>query len=207
MRRLRRAFSEGRERWRSRTAVRAFASDAWPARRARPRRAIAAAAALGAAWTGLLLASQGEGIDGVATALPADDLAVVARGEIVYAERCASCHGVELEGQPEWRRRDANGLLPAPPHDAEGHTWHHADDLLFELVKYGPAAVIGDATYRSAMPAYEGVLPDADIVAALAYIKHSWPPEERRWQAEVDRTARGLEASGTGESALERLFR
>ena len=30
------------------------------------------------------------------------------------------------------------------PHDASGHTWHHADDLLFEIVKDGPAAVIGD---------------------------------------------------------------
>ena len=157
---------------------------------------------------GLALANQSEGVDGVATALPADDLAVVARGELVYAERCAGCHGADLEGQPDWRRRDANGLLPAPPHDAEGHTGHHADDLLFELVKYGPAAVIGDPDYRSAMPAYEGVLPDDDIVAALAYIKHSWPPEERRWQAEVDRTARGVEASGTErEGALERLFR
>ncbi len=155
------------------------------------------------------------GIDAVATDLPADDLAVVARGETVYAETCAACHGAELEGQPDWRKRDVGGLLPAPPHDASGHTWHHADDLLFEIVKYGPGAVIGDPEYRSAMPAYDGVLSDADIVAALAYIKHSWPEKERSWQREVDAPADGLggvtgDTDGPGDDSgtlLERLFR
>ena len=58
------------------------------------------------------------------------------------------------------------------------------------------------------MPAYEGVLPDADIVAALAFILHSWPAEQREWQAEVDRAAGGAEALfGEPEGALDRLFR
>ena len=162
------------------------------------------------------------GTDGIETDLPADDLAVVARGEEIYAVQCASCHGAELEGQPDWRSRGPDGLLPAPPHDASGHTWHHADDLLFEIVKYGPGAVIGDPAYRSAMPAYEGVLDDEDIVAALTYIKHSWPAEERRWQAEVDAPREPFGGSagggtpgeagtpggdGTSGNVLERLFR
>ena len=158
--------------------------------------------------TGAAFADGRGGLDGAATDVPADDPALVARGEIVYRGNCASCHGVELEGQPDWRTRDASGLLPAPPHDAEGHTWHHADDLLFEIVKYGPGAVIGDETYRSAMPAYEGVLPDADIVAVLAYIKHSWPAEQRRWQAEVDGATGVFEKpAAPSENAPERLLR
>lgn len=156
-----------------------------------------------------IAANAEKGIDGTLTRLADTDLAVVARGERVYAEHCASCHGVALEGQPDWRRRDANGLLPAPPHDASGHTWHHADDLLFEIVKYGPARVIDDPTYRSAMPPYESILSDDDIIAALSWIKSRWPDEERKWQEEINRGQIGEDAASeaTEESLLERLFK
>ncbi len=126
------------------------------------------------------------GTDGVQTILQADDLTVVAHGEKIYQEQCAACHGVQLEGQPNWRQRDGQGLLPAPPHDASGHTWHHADDLLFEITKYGPSVVIGDADYRSTMPAFANILSDEDIVAVLSFIKNSWPDNERQWQEEVN---------------------
>lgn len=43
--------------------------------------------------------------------------------------------------------------------------------------------------YQSDMPAFQGLLPDEDIWAVLAYIKSTWPPEIRRAQAEVDRNA------------------
>ena len=55
-------------------------------------------------------------------------------GQTLYVEECASCHGANLEGQPNWRTPDANGVLPAPPHDASGHTWHHDNQLLFEYI-------------------------------------------------------------------------
>jgi cytochrome c len=48
----------------------------------------------------------------------------VASGRSIYDRHCASCHGGNLEGQPEWRSRLPNGRLPAPPHDDSGHTWH-----------------------------------------------------------------------------------
>lgn len=52
-----------------------------------------------------------------------DDQELVAQGRSVYAENCASCYGRDLEGQENWRSRDADGMLPAPPHDVTGHTW------------------------------------------------------------------------------------
>ncbi len=127
-----------------------------------------------------------KGTDGVLVALQADDLKVVQAGEVVYQANCAACHGKYLEGQPNWRQRDANGYLPAPPHDAEGHTWHHADDLLFEITKYGPGAVIGDKNYKTLMPAYQGLLSDDEIIAVLSFIKNTWPEEERAWQEQVN---------------------
>ena len=102
------------------------------------------------------------------------DAASVARGQQVYAEYCASCHGAALEGEPDWRQADESGLLPAPPHDETGHTWHHPDAQLFELTKRGPAAIVGGG-YESNMPGFDGVLTDQEIWDVLAYIKSTWP--------------------------------
>ncbi len=140
----------------------------------------------------LTTAWASEGIDGVLTRLNADDLSVVAAGEAIYRDNCAVCHGAQLEGQANWRERDAEGYLLAPPHDATGHTWHHSDDLLFEITKYGPGKVVNDEEYKTRMPAYEGVLTDKAIIAVLSFIKHSWPTEEREWQ---DKTNGGAKNS------------
>lgn len=104
-------------------------------------------------------------------------------GQEVYAANCASCHGANLEGQPDWRRRNENGRMPAPPHDASGHTWHHADRPLFTITKLGVGAVVPG--YESDMPAFEGILSDDEIMAVLAWIKSTWPERERGFQAEV----------------------
>lgn len=102
---------------------------------------------------------------------------VVARGRVIYEEHCASCHGANLEGQPKWRQRDQDGYLPAPPHDASGHTWHHPDKQLFELTKYGLGAILGDDTFKTRMPAYKDQLTDREIIAVLSFIKSRWPKE------------------------------
>ncbi|WP_372837204.1 c-type cytochrome [Puniceibacterium confluentis] len=107
----------------------------------------------------------------------------IARGNVLYAESCASCHGIELEGQPDWRRRLDNGRMPAPPHDADGHTWHHADRQLFTITKHGLGAILPG--YDSDMPAFGELLSDEEIAAVLAYIKSTWPERERGFQAEV----------------------
>lgn len=113
--------------------------------------------------------------EGPAYRLRPDDAATVALGEAVYARHCAGCHGAQLQGQPDWQRRDAGGRLPAPPHDATGHTWHHPDEVLFRLTKFGVARSAGLQSYPTAMPIYEGVLSDAEIVAVLSWIKSQWP--------------------------------
>jgi mono/diheme cytochrome c family protein len=120
--------------------------------------------------------------------IDADDKAQVALGQTIYAAQCARCHGANLEGQPSWRERMANGRLPAPPHDASGHTWHHPDKDLFGITKHGlgPYAPAG---YESDMPAFDGVLSDAQIAAVLAYIKSRWPAEIRARQAHVNQQA------------------
>lgn len=114
-----------------------------------------------------------------AHAFQPDNPTVLALGKRVYQAQCASCHGAQLQGQVNWRERGPDGLLPAPPHDASGHTWHHPDEQLFAIVKYGIQRVINKPEYRTLMPAYEGVLSDEEIVAVLSWIKSHWAPEIR----------------------------
>ena len=61
-------------------------------------------------------------------------------------------------------------------------TWHHADDQLFEIVKYGAATAMGDPEYRSMMPAFGDILNDDDINAVLVFIRSKWSDENRQWQ-------------------------
>ncbi len=112
-----------------------------------------------------------------AVTIPYQDAEAIALGEAVYADHCASCHGAGLEGEPDWRTVKENGLRPAPPHDETGHTWHHSDDQLFDLTKHGLTAVLArrGIEYESDMIGFGDVLSDEEILAALAYIKSTWP--------------------------------
>ena len=121
--------------------------------------------------------------------LPSLDPADIALGERVYVEACASCHGANLEGQPNWQVRNVDGKLPAPPHDETGHSWHHPDAQLFAITKFGLAPFTGP-DYATDMPAFEGALTDAEIRAVLAYIKSRWPEKIRAHQAGIDAQAR-----------------
>lgn len=123
-------------------------------------------------------------------ALRANDAKVLAQGQQVYQTHCAACHGTKLEGQPNWRERDANGVLPAPPHDASGHTWHHPDEVLFNITKLGVAKAAKLKDYVSTMPVYEGVLSDEEIVAALSWIKSQWPAQVRERHDQMNAQAR-----------------
>lgn len=104
-------------------------------------------------------------------------------GAALYQQNCASCHGTELQGQPDWRSPGPDGRLPAPPHDATGHTWHHGDDILFRITRDGTAAVVGGG-YESDMPGFGDALTDAEIRAILDFIKSTWPERERAYQRE-----------------------
>ncbi|MDH0367873.1 cytochrome c [Brucella anthropi] len=135
---------------------------------------ITAGAIIIGSWTFVVLRTNGE------------DAATIAAGRTIYGDHCAACHGVQLEGQADWKTPLPSGRLPAPPHDASGHTWHHADEMLFRIVKEGTAAVVG-GNYESDMPGFGDTLGDAEIRAVLAFIKSTWPERERGFQEEVSR--------------------
>ena len=142
--------------------------------------AVTLAVVLAALW---LFVWDSGGPDGADATSP--DL--VERGAVLYQQHCASCHGANLEGQPNWRERDADGMLPAPPHDVTGHTWHHSDALLFDVTKLGSTAVVG-SDYMSNMPGFAETLSDSDIWAILSYIKSTWPPDIQEIQSDLEDT-------------------
>lgn len=114
----------------------------------------------------------------------------VARGKTVYAQHCAACHGAKLDGQPNWQQKLPTGRMPAPPHDASGHTWHHPDSVLFGITKHGLVpGKYAPPKYESDMPVFGDKLKDEEIWAVLAYIKSTWPDKIRAAQAELTRDA------------------
>ncbi|SDX56639.1 Cytochrome C oxidase, cbb3-type, subunit III [Celeribacter indicus] len=112
-------------------------------------------------------------------------------GRALYVKHCAACHGVDLEGQPDWRSPDANGFYPAPPHDKTGHTWHHDDAMLIDYITRGGQAVLDDmgVTFTSGMPGFGSVLDQGEIEAILDYIKSTWPEHIRDTQAQRSNAA------------------
>lgn len=108
----------------------------------------------------------------------------LARGAAIYAEACAACHGANLEGQPDWRSPGPDGRLPAPPHNETGHTWHHPDRVLMDIIMRGTAAVVGGG-YESNMPGFADHYTEAELRDVLEWIKTQWPEREQTYQAEV----------------------
>jgi mono/diheme cytochrome c family protein len=122
------------------------------------------------------------------TAPPAAELA---RGQQLYAAHCASCHGADGEGQANWRSRRADGRLPAPPLNGDGHTWHHPDEQLIAIIAHGVEA-FAPAGYRSDMAGFADRLSRAEIRQVLAYLKSTWPADKlARQQAITERASGG----------------
>lgn len=101
----------------------------------------------------------------------------VTLGQSVYAQACAACHGANLEGKPNWQVPLADGAFPAPPHDSSGHTWHHTDELLLDIIANG-----GDLRQNSQMPAFKDQLTEKQMTAVLDFMKSKWGRDEQEFQ-------------------------
>ena len=114
---------------------------------------------------------------------------VIAQGSAIYQQHCAVCHGVNGEGQVPTAPfdRDETGRYTAPPHNETGHTWHHADDLLIEIVHDGG---MGQPDLFHEMPAFGEQLTDEQIQAVIIYIKTLWTEDQRVRQAETTQLVR-----------------
>lgn len=106
-------------------------------------------------------------------------------GRGIYAANCAVCHGARGEGPPDWKVQRPDTTFLPPPHDGSGHTWHHPDGQLFDIVKNGQQSSPG---FKATMPAWKATLSDEQIVAVLGYIKTMWDPKMREYQATLSKS-------------------
>ena len=117
---------------------------------------------------------------------PLDEAWRIESGRLIYARSCASCHGGNLEGQPNWTSKLASGRLPAPPHDETGHTWHHPSVVLFEITKFGMKPPHAPANYQSDMRGFNDQLGDDEIWNVIAFIRSRWPEKIRTRHQQLD---------------------
>ncbi|HCY62226.1 MAG TPA: cytochrome c, class I [Oxalobacteraceae bacterium] len=126
-------------------------------------------------------AAQAHAAGGARAASPSQQ--EIDTGRLIYQQQCAACHGVKGEGKPGWEKRDALGELPPPPHDPTGHTWKHADAMLYKTIRDGWRDPF-NKTKRLTMPAYKDTLSPHEIRSVISYLKTLWTPEQRRIQRE-----------------------
>ncbi|MBI3741812.1 MAG: cytochrome c [Chloroflexi bacterium] len=116
--------------------------------------------------------------------VPSLDANKVNIGRRVYQANCANCHGANAEGAPNWKTPDADFNFPPPPHDDTGHTWHHADKLLFEIIRDGFADPLKPDSPKR-MPPFGDKLSDEDIRVVIEYFKSLWSRDSREFQWRV----------------------
>lgn len=108
------------------------------------------------------------------------DKSVLAKGKQIFQANCATCHGKQAEGAPNWRQRLPNGKLPAPPLNGSGHMWHHPMNALRYTIKNGTIKLGG------MMPAWKDKLSDEDITAVIAWLQSLWSDEIYNHWKEID---------------------
>ena len=104
-----------------------------------------------------------------------DSVLMNARGKIIYENNCVSCHLINLIGAENWKGLDDDGHRKAPPLNGTGHTWHHDDASLHNIIKYGLAKIVKN--YEGKMIGFGGKINDKQIDSVLSYIKSHWEDE------------------------------
>ena len=110
-----------------------------------------------------------------------DSTLMIARGKIIYENNCVSCHQVNLVGAENWKGLDEDGHRKAPPLNGTGHTWHHDDASLHNIIKYGLAKIVKD--YEGKMIGFGDKINDKQIDSVLSYIKSHW--EDKIYERQI----------------------
>ena len=114
-----------------------------------------------------------------------DSELMITKGKIIYQNNCISCHQVNLVGVENWKELDEDGHRKSPPLNGTGHTWHHDDATLHNIIKYGLVKLVKN--YQGKMLGFEDKLKDKDIDSVLAYIKTFWPDDMYQQQINLSK--------------------
>jgi mono/diheme cytochrome c family protein len=98
---------------------------------------------------------------------PSGGAALAARGEDLYVQHCASCHG-----------QQGAGIGPFPP--LAGAEWVTGDeDTAIRILLHGVQGRIevDDRIYNNVMPAFGRRLSDEEVAALLSFVRSAWGNE------------------------------
>ena len=110
---------------------------------------------------------------------------MIVKGKIAYENNCVSCDMIDLAGAKNWKGVDEDGHRKAPPLNGTGHTWHHDDETLHAIIKYGLSNLVKN--YEGKMIGFKENLSDKDIDNVLAYIKSYWPKDKYEHQINLSK--------------------
>ena len=94
-----------------------------------------------------------------------------AQGKPLYERNCATCHGPQGQGDPNWRQKNADGSFKPPPLNGTAHTWHHPAGDLMATIMNGSSPGTGN------MPAWRDILTPKQVASIIAYFQEFWPDE------------------------------
>ncbi len=92
----------------------------------------------------------------------------VNQGQQLFKHKCAKCHGVNAEGEPDWRETDDKGEYPPPPLNGQAYARQHTLDQLRQQIQVGSNIVDGE------MPSFKNKLSATDIDAVIAFFQSKW---------------------------------
>lgn len=99
------------------------------------------------------------------------------QGRKLFLKNCAVCHGIYAEGDPDWRRPDAQGKYPPPPLNGTGHAWHHPHAVLMDII------INGTAKSGGKMPAWKDKLSESQVEYIILWFQSLWPGQiHDAWQ-------------------------
>ena len=95
----------------------------------------------------------------------------VAKGEKIFLNNCATCHGKKAQKTVNWKKTLPDGSYPPPPLNGSAHAWHHSFKQYIEII------TLGGKPYKGNMPAFYDTLTLEEKKAAISYFQSFWSDE------------------------------
>ena len=116
--------------------------------------------------------------------------ATISRGDLIYQENCAQCHGPEAQGHPDWRHAKQQGYAAAPPLDGTGPVAKMKKSEIVAVIKNGVKY-----NGQPVMPGWNGRVSEQDIDDVITWFQALWPSDVyASWQR------RNLPGAGSRQS-------